>query len=67
MLVKKCSASSVVGEADSMALVGVLSTQLLHKRLVTERITHKATEREFSVEVVNRVEVNHRRLAHSLT
>jgi asparagine synthase (glutamine-hydrolysing) len=34
MLVKKCLRSPAVGELDSMALVGVLSTQLLHNRFV---------------------------------
>jgi len=37
MLVKKCRDSAEVGEADSMALVGVLSTQLLHRQFVQER------------------------------
>ncbi len=34
MLVKKCLRSPTVGEMDGMALVGILSTQLLHKRFV---------------------------------
>jgi asparagine synthase (glutamine-hydrolysing) len=34
MLLKKCLAAASVGEMDSMALVGVLSTQLLHKQFI---------------------------------
>jgi asparagine synthase (glutamine-hydrolysing) len=34
MLVKKCLAAPVVGEMDSMALVGVLSTQLLYNQFI---------------------------------
>ena len=37
MLVRKCREAAEVGEADSMALVGVLSTQLLHRFFVEER------------------------------
>lgn len=36
MLVKKCLRAPAVGEMDSMALVGVLSTQVLHKRFIQE-------------------------------
>jgi asparagine synthase (glutamine-hydrolysing) len=37
MLAAKCSTASMVGEADSMALVGVLSTQLLYQLFVEQR------------------------------
>ncbi len=39
MLVKKCLSAPAVGEMDSMALVGILSTQLLHKRFIQEDIS----------------------------
>ncbi|MFL5732340.1 MAG: asparagine synthase (glutamine-hydrolyzing) [Chloroflexia bacterium] len=37
LLVRKCREAQEISEADSMALVGVLSTQLLHKFFVQER------------------------------
>jgi asparagine synthase (glutamine-hydrolysing) len=37
MLVRKCREAPEVSETDSMALVGVLSTQLLHRFFVQER------------------------------
>jgi len=43
MLVKKCLAAPAVGEMDSMALVGVLSTQLLHNQFVEQ---HRAMRGE---------------------
>jgi asparagine synthase (glutamine-hydrolysing) len=34
-LVRKIDAGSAIGETDDMALVGILSTQLLHRQFVT--------------------------------
>ncbi len=42
MLVKKCLTAPAVGEMDSMALVGVLSTQLLHQQFVKQNRTAEA-------------------------
>jgi asparagine synthase (glutamine-hydrolysing) len=52
MLVKKCREASEVGEADSMALVGVLSTQLLHKQFIQERAHLTAGDGDFRPVVV---------------
>lgn len=54
MLVKKCLTAPTVGEADSMALVGVLSTQLLHRQFVQERKVRKTAPADFSAIVVER-------------
>ena len=53
MLVKKCLSAPIVGEADSMALVGVLSTQLLHRQFVKERATLATPAEEFLVTPVS--------------
>ena len=53
MLVKKCRASAIVGEADSMALVGILSTQLLHKLFIQQRAA-RPTHNDFSATIVGR-------------
>ncbi len=53
MLVKKCLAAPVVGEMDSMALVGVLSTQLLHYQFIEKReSTRPESESAFSTIMV---------------
>jgi asparagine synthase (glutamine-hydrolysing) len=53
MLVKKCQSAPIVGEVDSMALVGVLSTQLLYKQFIQERDANYSTPADFSVVQVN--------------
>ena len=52
MLVKKCRDAAEVGEADSMALVGVLSTQLLHKQFVQEAFQHRPRPKTFPPVIV---------------
>ena len=48
MLVRKCQIAPSVSETDSMALVGVLSTQLLHKQFVEHPQSHSTTPPDFS-------------------
>jgi asparagine synthase (glutamine-hydrolysing) len=59
MLVKKAEASPVLGEADSMALVGVLSTQLLH-HLFIERPQEHSSDDNFPVVVLERDDIRSR-------
>jgi asparagine synthase (glutamine-hydrolysing) len=54
MLVRKCLAAPQVGEADSMALVGILSTQLLHSQFVRQRQVRKTAPADFSAVKVDR-------------
>jgi asparagine synthase (glutamine-hydrolysing) len=47
MLVRKCRQAPTVGESDSMALVGVLTTQLLHHFFVEQRSAIFPTVEDF--------------------
>ncbi len=38
LLINKCKRGGVIGFKDNMALVGILSTQLLHRQFIEERI-----------------------------
>ena len=38
LLLNKCKKGAVIGFKDNMALVGILSTQLLHRQFIEERI-----------------------------
>ncbi len=44
MLVRKCLTAPAIGEMDSMALVGILSTQLLHRQFVKENRAAEAAK-----------------------
>lgn len=52
MLVSKCRRSPIVGESDSMALVGVLTTQLLHRFFVQQRATYFPVTPDFPTVLV---------------
>ena len=47
MLVKKCQSAAAVGETDSMALVGVLSAQLLHKHFIHNHDVDRSPNTDF--------------------
>jgi asparagine synthase (glutamine-hydrolysing) len=48
MLVRKCETAPSISETDSMALVGVLSAQLLHKQFVEHPKSHLPVVSDFS-------------------
>ncbi len=51
-LVKKCQSAPTIGEADGMALVGVLSTQLLYRHFIEQRNANRPTQAEVSAVLV---------------